>query len=342
MMVLIAIGGLLGAGSSGIETVQAVMAAMNQSATGWTSQQLLDAVSEASVGRDEASVLGPLVLAAWEANRSRPPIEVDELAAVFQAKRDSIDAVDVVYHVTLKRRSGSAWGEPLTWWVRWAQDQYAVHRSVGATAEGLANPGDDYSAMAWRTDGASLWFSRRGKVMREVDPAGLSMLGIEDSWLGAGGCIGRQSDGTARAAEHDLAAMLQNAAAGTVIVESSLDVLGGVPVVVLRLGWHHPCWMYLDPARGFAPLRIDRWLEDDKGAILARTELSAFQKSAGGLYLPNHIQLVQYRMSENIAMNAGQPAVPAYFELTMQVVRVDINQPIEWGLVLPRWDREPE
>jgi hypothetical protein len=344
MMTAVVIVGMLGASSSSIETVQEVIAEMNHSAIPWTSTQLMEAISGTTVGRDEASVLGPLILAAWEAHRSRPPIEVGDLAAIFEAKRDSIDAVDVEYHVAVKRHNAAAstLDESMTWWVRWWQDQYAVHRSVASTAAGLVNPVDDGSAMAWRTDGERLWFSRRGKVMREVDAASLSMIGIEDSWLGAGGCIGRHADGTARAAEHDLAAMLGSAADGTVVVESSLDVLDDVPVVVLRLGWQHPCWIYLDPARGFSPLRIDRWLEVDKGSILARTEMSEFQQIAGGLYLPKHIELLQYRVSQNMATNNGEPAASPFFELIMHAVRLEINRPIEWGQVLPRWDREPE
>ena len=345
MMSSVAVLTALCACSSGLETVQEVIAAMNHATTPWTSEQLMQALSGAAVRRDEASVLGPLVLDAWEAHRSRPPIEVAELAVIFEAKRDSIAAIDVEYHITMTRLSprGSSSDEaPMAWWVRWAQDQYAMHRSVAATSAGLANPTQDHSAMAWRTDGKRLWFSRHGNVMREVDAAGLSMVGIEDSWLGAGGCIGRQTDGSARAAEHDLAAMLSHAVPGTVVVESRIEKLGGVSVVVLRLGWQQPCLVYLDPSRGFAPLRIDRWLEDDQGSLLARTEMSHLRQMSGGLWLPEHIKLSQYRMSERVVRADWKPVTPAYVELVMQAVRLQINKPIEWGQVLPRWDREPE
>ena len=345
MMSSVAVLTALCACSSGLETVQEVIAAMNHATTPWTSEQLMQALSGAAVRRDEASVLGPLVLDAWEAHRSRPPIEVAELAVIFEAKRDSIAAFDVEYHITMTRLSspGSpSGGGPLTWWVRWAHDQYAMHRSVAATPAGLANPDQDHSAMAWRTDGKRLWFSRQGQMMREVDAAGLSMVGIEDSWLGAGGCIGRQTDGSARAAEHDLAAMLSHAGPGTVVVESRVEMLGGVSVVVLRLGWQQPCLIYLDSSRGFAPLRIDRWLEDDRGSLLARTEMSQFRQMSGGLWLPEHITLSQYRVNERVVRTDWKPATPAYFKLVMQAVRLQINRPIEWGQVLPRWDREPE
>jgi hypothetical protein len=41
-------------------------------------------------------------------------------------------------------------------------------------------------------------------------------------------------------------------------------------------------------------------------------------------------------------MNNGEPAASPFFELIMHAVRLEINRPIEWGQVLPRWDREPE
>lgn len=62
----------------------------------------------------------------------------------------------------------------------------------------------------------------------------------------------------------------------------------------------------------------------------------------GGLWLPEHIKLSQYRMSERVVRADWKPVTPAYVELDMQAVRLQINKPIEWGQVLPRWDREPE
>ena len=333
------------ADASGVDLVQSVLAGMKASASPWTSRHLMEAVRGAQVGRQRASVLAPRIIAAWDQHRPRPPIEVGELLAVFRSKRDSIDAVDVEYRVTLIRRSTTDPAEspePVEWWVRWAEDHHAMHRSVASTRAGLADPVGDSSAMAWRTDGTRLWFSRAGGVLREVDPAGLSMVGLEDSWLGAGGCIGRRSTGTARAAEHDLAAMLACAVEGTAIVESELDLIAGVPVVALRLGWTSPCWIYLDPARGFAPVRIDRWLEETGGTVLARSDMQAFRRVAGGVWLPERIRLRQYRLVGGVLPVGEQPATLPYFDLSVEVSKAMVNSPIEWGLVQPRWDREPE
>jgi hypothetical protein len=329
--------------SSGVDVVQSVLASMSAARTPWTSCQLMSAVRGIQVGRVESAVLAPRVLAAWEAHRPRPPIEIDELAAVFEAKRDSIDAVEVTYRVTLVRHGVDTGMRSIVWWVYWAQDGYAIHRSVASTRARLSDPRGDASAMAWRTDGKRLWFSKAGSTLREVDPAGLSMVGMEDSWLGAGGCIGRRSDGTARAAEHDLAAMLAASADGTAIIESALTPVGGTPTVSLRMGWTSPCWIYLDPARGFAPLRIDRWLDDDDSIVLARSEMEAFRSVAGGVWLPDRIRLRQYRMPTGTAQNAeAATEAPPYLDLSVEVVSASLNSPIEWGRVVPRWDREPE
>jgi hypothetical protein len=334
------VAGLLLSEPGRVDLMQSILDRMKSSEHSWTSRDLMEAVRGAPIGRQEAAMLAPRIIAAWNAHRSSPPIEVGELAAVFQSKRDSIEAIDVEYRVSLIRRgdgdSGAA-PSPIVWWVRWAQDQYAIHRSVAATRVGLANPLGDSTAMAWRTDGQRLWFSRAGGVLREVDSAGLSMVGMEDSWLGAGGCIGRRSDGTARAAEHDLAAMLAGAVDGTVIVESEERHIDGVAVVAVRLGWESPCWIYLDPARGFAPVRIERWLEDNDGRVLARSDMHNFRRLAGGVQMPERVTLRQYRLE------AGQiPHAAPYLELCMEVAAVAVNTPIEWGQVVPRWDREPE
>lgn len=331
--------------SSPVDMVQSVLHRMKSSETPWTSCELMAAVSGPRVNRQEAALLAPRIIAAWDAHRPRPRIEVHELAAVFESKRDSVDAVEVVYRARLLRREAKAapLAGPTVWWVHWAQDRYAMHRSVASTQTGLSHPRGDESAMAWRTDGQRLWFSRAGDVLREVDAAGLSMVGIEDSWLGAGGCIGRRSEGTARAAEHDLAAMLAGAAAGTAIIESDLTQVEGTPAIALRLGWASPCWIYLDPARGFAPLRIDRWLDDADGVVLARTDMDTFRLVSGGLWLPERIRLRQYRMPPGTTTETGgDPEEMPYFDLLVEVTNASLNTPIEWGQVLPRWDREPE
>ena len=313
--------------------IEPVLTAMRKAEPAWTSDELLQAVSGVQLDRTTSSIVAPRLIEAWEAHRKRPPIEVGELAMIFAAKRDGVASIDVTYSASLRRSA-----ETTHWWVRWLEDESAVQRTVASTPTGLADPMDDPSVMTWRMDGSRMWFSRAGAALREVDPAGLSMVGIEDSWLGAGGCIGSRGAGTARAAEHDLGSMLAAGPAGTAIVESERCIIRGIPAVALRIGWKWPVWVYLDSSRGFAPVRIDRWMEAPGGVLLARTEMRGLKPLKGGLWLPTSIVLQQFPLEEMPANRGDTPDVPPELELRLEQASMRCNEPIMWEEVPPQWD----
>jgi len=175
-----------------------------------------------------------------------------------------------------------------------------------------------------------VWFARLDDDLREIPVEAVPMLGIEDSWLGAGGCIGRRWDGTARAVEHDLASLLERLPEGTAVVESSIFRIRSRDVAVLRVGWRTPFWLYLDIDRGFAPIRIDRVMDDPHGPMLARTDMSDFKRYAG-LWLPRRIHLQQYRLQNLRFGPHDRPSSPAYLELDLRAEDILVNARIEWA-----------
>ncbi|MDP7070442.1 MAG: hypothetical protein QF561_03730 [Phycisphaerales bacterium] len=303
-----------------------------------SSGALLDRIPASAKGGGRHQPLAESLFTAWNEARPVPPVTVDDVQTIFAAKRDAVASIDVTYRASLHRRDDPSVRQPgrvSVWWTRWRQDAQLLERRVASNQGGLAAPGGDASAMRWASDRIRVWFARLDDELREIPGGEAPMLGIEDSWLGAGGCIGRRWDGTARAVEHDLASLLARLPKGAAVVESATTRIRGREVAVLRIGWRTPFWIYMDIERGFAPLRIDRVIDDEHGPMLARTDLSAFEES-GRLWLPTHIQLQQYRLASARFGPGDQPPGMPYLDLQLQAGRMLLNTAIDWGTAVAR------
>ncbi|MCP4839605.1 MAG: hypothetical protein GY894_09650 [Planctomycetes bacterium] len=304
----------------------------------WSSSELLARIPMDVPGGGRNQPLADQLFNAWNAARDTPPVTVDDVQAIFSAKRDAIESIDVLYQSSLRTESDPSAGQPgraSVWWTWWRQDGDWLVRQVARGRPGLAQPADDAGAMRWQSDRNRVWFARLDDKLQEIPVDSVPMLGVEDSWLGAGGCIGRRWDGTARAVEHDLASLLERLPKGTAIVESATLQLDDREVAVLRIGWRTPFWLYLDIGRGFAPMRIDRVMDDEHGPMLARTDLSDFKQCAG-LWLPRQIRLRQYRLTTTRFGPGDRPTSPAYLELDLQAEHISVNEGIQWGTSLVR------
>ncbi|MDP7029041.1 MAG: hypothetical protein QF733_02335 [Phycisphaerales bacterium] len=232
------------------------------------------------------------IMTAWNAGRRPPPVDVSDLEAIFSAKRDAVRRFEVEYATT----STASDGADRSWWTRWTQGPDRAERCTASARNGLRDAAADPTAMRWVRERGRVWFGRMDEPLTSA--AGASMLGLEDSWLGAGGCIGDRRSGLARASEHDLGSLLGRLPFGVAIVESAPMTLEGVDCVVLRVGWEWPCWVYLDPALDFAPRRIDRVMDLAGQATLSRTNLRDFVRR-GGLWIPTRIAWRQHPLSSN-------------------------------------------
>jgi len=253
-----------------------------------SSVALCAAVREQADGAATDNALAGQIVAAWNAGRQPPLVDVGMLQSVFEAKRDAVARFEVDYLTT---QTSPPAARAHTWWTGWSQDSEQAERRTAA-GPGI-DPSQDPTAMRWVRKRGRVWFARLGETLEGVRERGASILGVEDSWLGAGGCIGDVGRGLARAAEHDLGRMLERLPFGVAVVESEPVEIDGVPCVVLRIGWNWPCWVYLDPMLDFGPRRIDRVLDIAGRPTLSRTDLTQPIR-CGGVWLPTRIAWRQY------------------------------------------------
>jgi hypothetical protein len=320
----------------GLESpVQQLLRRMRAASPAWTSCQLIAASSELAADRRVASVLAPRLVEAWNAHRPQPPIDIAGVQAIFAAKQAAIHSIDVVYHSTIRQRGSASSATESSWWTHWRESDEMVQRDVAYEQSGLMPGTADPTAMTWRRSQGRTRFSRAGGPLRAVDAAGASMLGVEDSWLGAGSCLGRRARGTSHAVEHDLTSLLARLPRDVAVVESALSLVSGRPTVVLRLGWQDVCWIYLDPARGFSPLRIDRVLRSEGHIMLSRTDLSDFNQVSSGLWLPWRIRQRKYQIESNCFGPGDDPPGKWTLELDLRAETIRINAPILWVGVNP-------
>ena len=316
--------------------IQRVLCRMRAASPAWTSSELVAATSEVAADRRVAGILAPRLVEAWNAHRPQPPIDVSGVQAIFAAKQAAIESIDVVYHSTIRQRGSTASATESSWWTHWRESDVMSQRDVAHEQSGLMLGTTDPTAMTWRRSQGRTQFSRAGGPLRAVDAAGASMLGVEDSWLGAGACLGRRARGTAHAVEHDLTSLLARLPRDVAVVESDMSLVSGRPAVVLRLGWQDVCWIYLDPARGFSPLRIDRVLRSEGGVMLSRTDLTDFHQVSRGLWLPWRIRQRQYHIESNSFSPGDEPVGEWTLELDLRAETIRINTPITWPEADPR------
>ncbi len=285
-----------------------------------TSEGLYASVQAMAQGRKQSPRLAKQIVDAWNAGRTPPLISTDNLQAVFDAKRDAVVRFDAEYQ-TVQTAKGAT-GDAHVWWTRWSQSPDQAERQTGASRAAMVDPSQDSTAMRWRRAEGRVWFARMGE--RLVPVGGASILGVEDSWLGAGACIGDRRRGCARAAEHDLGLMLDRLPFGAAIVESETADVDGVACVVLRIGWDWPCWIYLDPAKDFGPRRIDRVLDLAGRATLSRTNLEQFIR-CGGVWLPSRITWRQYPLEGPNFGPGDEPGVEPEWALTSSATHLAVN-----------------
>jgi len=238
----------------------------------------------------EDGVAGDIVRA-WNSGRTPPIISIEDVAFIFASRRDAIEKFDVTYKTTSQMFSGAA--DPVTWWTSWRQDGMQARRVVAPVVEGLDPDHRHPATMQWQSDRGVVSFGRLNESMRPVPEVGASMLGVEDSWLGAGACIGSIDAGFSRASEHDLGALLERLPSGAAVVETAPVMIQEAACVVLRLGWPRPYWIYLDPELDFGPRRIDRILDLAGVATLSRTTMDQFVQ-CGGQWLPTRFRWSQH------------------------------------------------
>ena len=333
MWCIVIVGVLTVVGSE--SSIQRVLCRMRAASPAWTSCELIAATSEVAADRRVAGVLAPRLVEAWNAHRPQPPIDISGVQAIFAAKQAAIHSIDVVYHSTLRQRRPAASATESSWWTHWRESDEMVQRDVAYEQSGLMLGTADPTAMTWRRCQGRTQFSRAGGPLLAVDAAGASMLGVEDSWLGAGSCLGRRARGTAHAVEHDLTALLTRLPRDVAVVESEMSLVSGRPAVVLRLGWQDVCWIYLDPARGFSPLRIDRVLRSDGHIMLSRTDLTDFHQVSSGLWLPWRIRQRKYQIESNSFGPGDKPVGEWALELDLRAETIRINAPIHWAAADP-------
>jgi len=295
-----------------------------------TSEALYRAVRAALPrGRHVPADLGSVIVTAWDQGRPVPPVSVADLQAIFAGKRDAVRSCEVIYEVrTSAVREASKELEPRSsWWTRWWQRGSEALRVVSPSRVGLSEDEGDPARMTWRITNGRVHFARSDGSWRELRESGASILGLEDSWLGGGSCIGQSALGLARAAEHDLAAMLASLAVGTAIVESVETLVDGAACVVLRVGWPRPYWFYLDPAIDFAPRRIDRIVSLTGRLTISRTTMTNFSR-CGGQWVPTSWQWSQHPLRAAEFGPGDEPEDPAEWLLEAEAAMLRINDEV--------------
>lgn len=130
--------------------------------------------------------------------------------------------------------------------------------------------------------------------------------------------------------EHDLLGLLASAGSEAVLVESNVVMMHGCATIALRVGWEEPIWLYLDPAIGFAPRRIDRCLSTTMGRVLIRTELEDLH-DVGGLWLPGRMVLTQHLLDSSWFEAGDDPERPWYLKIESTLDAYRWNQAVDWG-----------
>lgn len=175
----------------------------------------------------------------------------------------------------------------------------------------------DGRSEARRSDGGAAEVRACTDHLAHRDPA---------EWEALGGMVGCASRGTARSPGTDLAAELAGMDAGAVAVSWDRDAVPGVATVRvdLRGGAFDSVW--LDPARGLAPvLREASWRDS---AIEERNRWSAhgFFGTAGGSEFPAVVRVVQ-RRRPNRPPASPRTAWSTVFEQTLLCLEHSVDEP---------------
>ena len=301
------------------------------------SESLHRAVKALDLSSTELERIGPAMLASWNASRPAPLVTPESIRILFDAKKKSIFSLDVRYRTTLTRRGRDALpsvnaqsSSSEVWWTRWAMDGSRIGRMVASSRQGLAHPSDDQLAQSTVFDGLRTWVREGDQPLSVVSQDEGDLFGIEGTWLGAGGCLGDRDQFTARAGEHDLAGMIERSHPDAIVVESGTIDVAGVVTVVLRMGWDDPIWLYLDPARSLAPVRIDRRLSVDGGTILIRTDVDMLERVESGVWLPRRIRLSQFELPDDQFQAGDEPTGPWYLRIESTLESLACNRPLDW------------
>ncbi|HUW82519.1 MAG TPA: hypothetical protein VMZ31_06925 [Phycisphaerae bacterium] len=264
---------------------------------------------------------------------ARPPgmVQPLELAAIFKAKRQTIDNCQFRY--TKNRTLDAALCEgvysispdtdpkTLHQRIHFAQSGAKLFRTVayGTSSHGQ---GDDAPTLARAFDGeVEVSYNRRVNAANRHKPSSLNWYYRDDDhWLPVGAMLGDKQAGTTMLSYLDFAGLIERLPE-LVYVEPETTTLDGREMLVVTQGMVPPLNVYyLDVERNFAPSMLEHKTEVDGVAIIVRYKGSEFQDMGNGLWLPQKVTMEclregadgQYRAyltetyeAEQMAINAG-------------------------------------
>jgi len=208
------------------------------------------------------------VLKVWDSTRPQGPYSLEELREIIRFKKDSVNSIYVEFVDTKKIYKTLASGlisapyakEIRT--VKFAQQGDKLHRSEARKfAFSLGGSFEEERPVARAFDGESeyrLYYSSyetpRGQIVKGV---GREAYYRDDYWPALAASLGQQDNGSATAYYYDLMSCLQ--IPGVAYVKPGYVDVNGTPTIVVEYGKPRAATFYLDPKRGFTPVKIEAY-----------------------------------------------------------------------------------